>query len=343
MIQPMGPTTRGRGWDGTKRRKKKLGEGGEERMMVGVGIVGVAGALPLVLRRTRTCTPPPPMAMTPLHHTCSFFFRPQPSPSLSHSPCAAADDDDFFTVDYDPEEEEEEDEEGSPWEGAVVYRRDASVHHLEYATTLERLGLGDLSSTHSRARAATMGILILSSTNLTGTKDDDTPVLVSLDVARRRGRLRLDGIVRTVITLGCYGCAEPAPQGIFANFSLLLTEDRVEEPDVVDLGTIFEEEQTKAPSLTGSQEDGDDEDIDWDDRLHFPAGEKEIDISKHIRDIIHLEITLDALCSPTCKGLCLGCGENLNTSSCSCNAEKQQAKNVQRRGPLKDLLKPLQR
>ncbi|KAF2947814.1 large ribosomal RNA subunit accumulation protein YCED homolog 1, chloroplastic [Oryza sativa Japonica Group] len=312
-------------------------------MMIGFGIGGVAGALPLVLRRTRTCTPPPPMAMTPLHHTCSFFFRPQPSPSLSHSPCAAAADDDFFTVDYDPEEEKEEDEEGSPWEGAVVYRRDASVHHLEYATTLERLGLGDLSSTHSRARAATMGILILSSTNLTGTKDDDTPVLVSLDVARRRGRLRLDGIVRTVITLGCYGCAEPAPQGIFANFSLLLTEDRVEEPDVVDLGTIFEEEQTKAPSLTGSQEDGDDEDIDWDDRLHFPAGEKEIDISKHIRDIIHLEITLDALCSPTCKGLCLGCGENLNTSSCSCNAEKQQAKNVQRRGPLKDLLKPLQR
>ncbi|KAB8094654.1 hypothetical protein EE612_021895, partial [Oryza sativa] len=140
-------------------------------------------------------------------------------------------------------------------------------------------------------------------------------------------------------------CAEPAPQGIFANFSLLLTEGRVEEPDVVDLGTIFEEEQTKAPVLTGSQEDGDDEDIDWDDRLHFPAGEKEIDISKHIRDIIHLEITLDALCSPTCKGLCVGCGENLNTSSCSCNTEKQQAKakNVQRRGPLKDLLKPLQR
>ena len=33
-----------------------------------------------------------------------------------------------------------------------------------------------------------------------------TPVLVSVDVARRRGRLllRLDGILHTVITLGCY-------------------------------------------------------------------------------------------------------------------------------------------
>ncbi|KAF0934533.1 hypothetical protein E2562_025629 [Oryza meyeriana var. granulata] len=136
------------------------------------------------------------------------FFRPQPSISPSPSPwrhrLAAVSFDDFFTVDYDPEEaEESDDEEGSPWEGALVYRRDASVHHVEYATTLERLGLADLSSPHSRARAATMGIL---STNPTtgDLANDDTPVLVSVDVARRRGRLRLDGIVRTVITLGCY-------------------------------------------------------------------------------------------------------------------------------------------
>jgi hypothetical protein len=84
-----------------------------------------------------------------------------------------------------------------------VYRRDAAAHHVEYATTLERLGLADLSTAHSRARAAAMGIL-----PSTKTKPRDgaetTPVLVSVDVTRRRGRLRLDGIVRTVITLGCY-------------------------------------------------------------------------------------------------------------------------------------------
>uniref|UniRef100_A0A0D9VN33 Beta-catenin-like protein 1 N-terminal domain-containing protein n=1 Tax=Leersia perrieri TaxID=77586 RepID=A0A0D9VN33_9ORYZ len=298
------------------------------RMMLGVGVPGVGG----VAARRRAPT-------TPLLRRRNSF-RPQPSPSPWTRRLAAVsvddDGDDFFTVDYDPYELEEEVDEGSPWEGAVVYRRDASVQHVEFGTTLERLGLGDLSSPHSRARAATMGILLSTASH------DHTPVLVSVDVARRRGSLRLDAILRTVITLGCYGCAEPAPQGIFANFSLLLTEDKVEEPDVVDLGTIYEEEQTKAPVITGSQ-DEDDEDIDWDDRLHFPAGEKEIDISKHIRDIIHLEITLDALCSPTCKGLCLGCGTNLNTSSCNCNREKHQDRNVQRRGPLKDLLKPLQR
>jgi hypothetical protein len=94
----------------------------------------------------------------------------------------------------------------SPWEGALVYRRDAAVHHLEYATTLERLGLGDLSSPDSRARAANLG-LGLSGGGQDGTAaQSQTPVLVSLDVTRRRGRLRLDGIVRTVITLGCFRC-----------------------------------------------------------------------------------------------------------------------------------------
>ena len=87
----------------------------------------------------------------------------------------------------------------------MVYRRDAAAQHVEYATTLERLGLADLSSPHSRARAAAMGITPPSKPRRgAGDAAATTPVLVSVDVARRRGRLRLDGILRTVITLGCY-------------------------------------------------------------------------------------------------------------------------------------------
>ena len=117
------------------------------------------------------------------------------------------DDDVFLTLDLDELEgpDAEDDEEGSsPWEGALVYRRDAAALHLEYATTLERLGFADLSSPHSRARAAAMGILPSTKTKLPQDSGEATPVLVSVDVTRRRGRLRLDGIVRTVITLGCY-------------------------------------------------------------------------------------------------------------------------------------------
>ncbi|EMS48951.1 hypothetical protein TRIUR3_05026 [Triticum urartu] len=114
-----------------------------------------------------------------------------------------------------------------------------------------------------------------------------------------------------------------------------------------------EDDRTKFPSLAGSEDEND-------DRLHFPAGEKEIDISKNLGDIpagekeidisknlgdiIHLEITLDAFCSSTCKGMCLVCGASLNTSSCSCGAEESsQAKDARRPGTLKDLLKPMQR
>ncbi|RLM79379.1 uncharacterized protein C2845_PM12G31800 [Panicum miliaceum] len=275
--------------------------------------------------------------VSPLPAAHPFPLRPPSSsvPSLPRSTppwrakrrSIAAVSGSFFTADLDPDDyaAEPESDDDSPWEGALVYRRDAAAHHLEYASTLERLGLGDLSSHDSRARAAAMGLGALDLDQA----QSQTPVLVSLDVARRRGRLRLDGIVRTVITLGCFRCAEPAPQ-----------EEPVEEPDIVDLGTIYEEEEDGA-SLTGTL-DEDDQDVDWDDRLHFPAGDKEIDISKHIRDIIHLEITMDAVCSPSCKGLCLACGTNLNTSSCNCSQEKQQEpKNVKGRGPLEELLKPI--
>lgn len=75
---------------------------------------------------------------------------------------------------------------------------------MEYCTTLERLGLAKLSTDVSKSRASAMGIRLPprrgKEVELGG---DGTPVLVSVDVTRRKRRLKLDGIVRTVITLGC--------------------------------------------------------------------------------------------------------------------------------------------
>ncbi|KAM0942186.1 putative large ribosomal RNA subunit accumulation protein YceD [Dioscorea sansibarensis] len=231
----------------------------------------------------------------------------------------------------------------SPWEGAVVYRRDASVTHLEFATTLERLGLAKLSTALSRSRASTMGIR-LPSRKAGGSSaggDDGTPVLIWIDVTRRKRRLKLDGIVRTVITLGCNRCAEPAAEGVFKNFTLLLTEDLVEESEEINLGVIYGEDKGKPLTGSGNEEEEDDEkQIDIDDRLHFPSEEKEIDISKHIRDIVHVEITISAICDASCKGLCLQCGVNLNRSGCNCSKKNAEEKQY---GPLKDLGKQMQR
>jgi hypothetical protein len=89
-------------------------------------------------------------------------WRPPSWRSRGTASASAAEGDGFFTVDLDLEDygaaSDESDDEDSPWEGALVYRRDAAVHHLEHATTLERLGLGDLSSPDSPARANAMGM-----------------------------------------------------------------------------------------------------------------------------------------------------------------------------------------
>ncbi|KAL2926416.1 Large ribosomal RNA subunit accumulation protein YCED-like protein 1 chloroplastic [Bienertia sinuspersici] len=238
-----------------------------------------------------------------------------------------------ITADFDLVDEDD----GSPWEGAIVYRRNPSISHMEYCTTLERLGLGKISSELSRSRASAMGLRVTKSV-----KDyaDGTPVLVSVDVTRKKHKLRLDGIIRTVISLACNRCGEPVAESVFSNFSLLLTEEPVEEPEVINMGFIYGEDELKNSGGTAKdEEDDEDASIDLEDRLHFPPEKKEVDISKHIRDILHLEITINAVCDPNCKGFCLKCGTNLNASVCNCS--KQEINDVGF-GPLGELRKQMQ-
>lgn len=41
-----------------------------------------------------------------------------------------------------------------------------------------------------------------------------------------------------------------------------------------------------------------------------------IDLTSLVREYMLLEVPISPLCSPSCKGLCLVCGENLNESNC---------------------------
>lgn len=85
----------------------------------------------------------------------------------------------------------------------------------------------------------------------------------------------------------------------------------------------FYGDQVKRRSSEGLEEEDDDEDmVDFDDQLYFPVEEKEIDISKPIRDTIHVEITINEVCDPACKGMCLQCGVNLNRGPCRCGTKQ---------------------
>ena len=89
----------------------------------------------------------------------------------------------------------------------------------------------------------------------------------------------------------------------------------------------------------GNSDEDDEELIDLDDQLYFPPLNKEIDISKNIRDILHLEITMNVICDPGCKGICLNCGINLNTGSCKCSKQAVKKNDF---GPLGDLKRRMQ-
>ncbi|XP_031493881.1 large ribosomal RNA subunit accumulation protein YCED homolog 1, chloroplastic [Nymphaea colorata] len=280
------------------------------------------------------CSRPQPSLVMPLvapsrNPFCSSHSSSSCSSSSSTSSSFLVEE-----FDFDSETEAELpdsgiDVEGSLWEGAVVYRRDPSVTHLEYCTTLERLGLGRYSSDASRSKASSMGIRV---TRAVKEFTDGTAVQVSVDVSRsekKKGKLRLDGIVRTVIALPCNRCAEPAAECIFSNFSLSLTEEPIQEHEPNNWLIIG---QGNSKTFDGNGEDDEEDAFDLDDVLHFPVEDSEIDISKQIRDTIHVEIKITALCDPSCKGLCLKCGTNLNRSTCSCGAQGGQES-----GPLRDL------
>lgn len=116
------------------------------------------------------------------------------------------------------------------------------------------------------------------------------------------------------------------------------TEEPIKEPDVIDMGMIFGEDKSKT-STGGNGEEEDDDSIDQDDWLYFPAEEREINISKHIRDLVHLEITINAICDSGCRGPCLRCGAHLNIGSCKCSKQVGEDKLY---GPLRNLRKQMQ-
>jgi len=50
----------------------------------------------------------------------------------------------------------------------------------------------------------------------------------------------------------------------------------------------------------------------------FDPEAREIDITEDVRDLLLLAIPAKLLCREDCKGLCAGCGVNLNQETCRC-------------------------
>lgn len=63
------------------------------------------------------------------------------------------------------------------------------------------------------------------------------------------------------------------------------------------------------------------EDADEETR-RIGKGEREIDLEPHLRDELIVSVPMYVECKTDCRGLCAGCGQNLNDADCECSMQE---------------------
>ena len=97
------------------------------------------------------------------------------------------------------------------------------------------------------------------------------------------------GKLKTTLELKCDRCCEAFDHDIEQDFEVIYTsEDNVDRDDHI---------------------------------MYLPSQDVEIDLKPYIQDTILLNIPFKKVCSENCKGLCAGCGVDLNKGKCSCSKD----------------------
>jgi uncharacterized protein len=131
-------------------------------------------------------------------------------------------------------------------------------------------------------------------------------VAVSVTVQKSEDQVVAAGDAKTVATATCVRCLE--------EFALTVDER-------------FRAVVRVAPPKEVTPDTGDDE------FYLVPASEPVWDLSDVVRQMILLAVPDNPLCKEDCKGLCPGCGRNLNTEDCVC-IDKKPTGGVVRLGDL---------
>jgi len=117
----------------------------------------------------------------------------------------------------------------------------------------------------------------------------DEPVLASGSVRNTAGVLVMTGKIHTTIHGVCDRCASDFAQNV--GFPI----------DVVLVTELSNEEN--------------------EDEWVFPLEGDSADLEDIVRTVFVLNMDSKLLCKPDCKGICGGCGKNLNEEACSCQKE----------------------
>jgi uncharacterized protein len=115
------------------------------------------------------------------------------------------------------------------------------------------------------------------------------PVLVQVELEKRRRQLFLTGHAKTSGRFVCDRCLDEFESVVNANYRMTYVYD------ASDAGEVDKDELTV---------------------IHMSTNEIRID--EDVREYILLAVPLKLLCKESCAGLCGTCGANLNHETCDC-------------------------
>lgn len=121
-----------------------------------------------------------------------------------------------------------------------------------------------------------------------GARPFGQPVRVEGQVRDRAGALELKARLDTVLSLVCDRCAKPFQREKAVEYETLLA---------------FELANGESDDIVVLNKDG------------------ELELDELMREVFLLEMDTKNLCSQDCKGLCPGCGADLNVEPCRCKKE----------------------
>ena len=123
------------------------------------------------------------------------------------------------------------------------------------------------------------------------------PVDLAFEVNKDKDKFRLVGTVKTELELPCSRCLEPYRLPVDAPFDLRFLP--ATEASTTEVEREVEEEDLETSYYRDDQ----------------------IDLNELLREQFYLALPMKPLCREDCRGLCVHCGSNQNTGTCSCATE----------------------
>lgn len=115
---------------------------------------------------------------------------------------------------------------------------------------------------------------------------------------RQDRRIQAQGRIRTSISLVCVRCLEPFDLKIHSRFDVILFPKDMVEQRSTALG---------------------------DEELEYIFYENDqIDLEKILVEQVNLFVPFKPVCRTECRGICPGCGANLNRGACPCDQAKNE-------------------